>query len=272
MIRQNLHTHTRFCDGTGTPADMAQAALNAGLTSLGFSEHSRLPWDASWGITPEKASAYRSSVADVKAAFAGRLSVFCGLEWDAASPPEDAVGYDYIIGSVHHIRTANGYFATDDPPDAVRAVCAGCFQNDPNRMADAYFAGYRELAEQPFVDIVGHFDLLVKHNDTHRLFRETSPRFLDAAMDAMDILLKAGKLFEVNTGGMGRGWRSVPFPAPALLRELRLRNARMILSSDAHTPETVTAAFAEAEALLREIGFSETWELTERGFIPRPLS
>lgn len=272
MIRQNLHTHTRFCDGTGTPADMAQAALNAGLTSLGFSEHSRLPWDAHWGITPEKSAAYRSSVADTKAAFAGRLSVFCGLEWDAASPPKDAAGYDFIIGSIHHIRTENGYFAADDPSDTMQAVCAECFQGDPNRMADAYFAGYRELAEQPFVDIVGHFDLLVKHNDIHRLFSETSSRYMDAAMGAMDLLLKAGKLFEVNTGGMSRGWRKVPFPAPSLLRELRLRNARLILSSDAHTPETITAGFADAEAILREIGFSETWELTRRGFVPHPLN
>ena len=40
--RQNLHTHTTWDDGAASPMDMARAAMDAGLTSLGFSIHSPL--------------------------------------------------------------------------------------------------------------------------------------------------------------------------------------------------------------------------------------
>ena len=34
-MRQDLHTHTTFCDGANTPEEMVQAALAQGLDCLG---------------------------------------------------------------------------------------------------------------------------------------------------------------------------------------------------------------------------------------------
>lgn len=271
MIRQNLHTHTCFCDGQNTPMEMAQAALEAHLTSLGFSGHSDLPWDNDWGMTPEKVPAYRAAVAETKAAFAGRLEVFCGLEWDAVSLPETAGGYDYVIGSVHHIDMGGEYPSVDDTPEVSKAALAKYFAGDADAMAEAYFAQYAELAAKPFVDIVGHFDLLTKYDERHSLFDDASRRYTDAAMAGMELLLKAGKLFEVNTGAMARGWRTAPYPSPRLLAELKARNAHVLVTSDAHSADAVAYAFADMEALLRAIGFREIWELTDRGFVPLPL-
>ncbi|MGM9615367.1 MAG: histidinol-phosphatase HisJ family protein [Oscillospiraceae bacterium] len=271
MIRQNLHTHTCFCDGKNSPMDMAQAALDAGLTSLGFSGHSGLPWDNDWGMTDEKAPAYRAAVAEAKAAFAGRLEIFCGLEWDAVSAPETAEGYDYVIGSVHHIDMGGEYPSVDDTPEVSKAALADYFGGDADAMAEAYFAQYLALAKTPFVDIVGHFDLLTKYDEKYAFFDEASPRYLDAAMAGMEALLKADKLFEVNTGAMGRGWRTAPYPSPRLLAELNARKARVLITSDAHSADTINYAFSEMEALLRGIGFREIWELTDQGFVPRPL-
>lgn len=39
LYRQNLHTHNRYCDGSGTLEDFAQAAIAAGLDTLGYSCH-----------------------------------------------------------------------------------------------------------------------------------------------------------------------------------------------------------------------------------------
>ena len=66
MIRQNLHTHTVFDDGKNTPMEMAQAALEAGLSSLGFSGHSVLPWDNDWAMTEESERAYIAAVAEAQ--------------------------------------------------------------------------------------------------------------------------------------------------------------------------------------------------------------
>jgi len=54
MILQNLHTHSTFDDGQNTLEEMAFAAEKAGLTSLGLSVHSPLPFDSCWTITPAR--------------------------------------------------------------------------------------------------------------------------------------------------------------------------------------------------------------------------
>lgn len=270
MIRQNLHTHTVFDDGKNTPAEMAQAALDAGLTSLGFSGHSTLPWENDWSLTPERVTDYLAAVEETKRAFAGRLAVYSGLEWDAASSP-DVCGFDYVIGSVHHVAVGSEVVSVDESPEITREAISRLYGGDAAAMAEAYFAAVRALADVPFVDIVGHFDLLTKFDEKHAFFDETAPRYIDAAMGALVALVRADKLFEVNTGAIARGWRTTPYPSVPLLRELKARGARVLLSSDAHSTSGIAFAFPETEKLLRELGFRERWELTDRGFVPLPL-
>lgn len=272
MIRQNLHTHTLFCDGKNTVDEMARAAIAAGLTSLGFSGHSAMPWSNDWGMTPDKVPAYRAAVAAAREEYAGQLEIFCGLEWDSLSAPGDAEGYDYIIGSIHHIGI--GVVpppSVDEAPEATRTALDRFFGGDPDAMAEAYFAQYDTLAKQPFVDIAGHYDLLTKFDEKAHIFDETSPRYRDAALAGLEALCRADKIFEVNTGAMSRGWRASPYPSRRLLEELRARNARVLVTSDSHSADTVAFAFGEMEALLTDLGFREIWELTDRGFSPRPL-
>ena len=39
MIKQNLHTHSLYCDGKNTIEDMTLEAIQKGFTILGFSGH-----------------------------------------------------------------------------------------------------------------------------------------------------------------------------------------------------------------------------------------
>ena len=270
MIRQNLHTHTVFDDGKNTPMEMARAALDAGLSSLGFSGHSTLPWVNDWTLAPECVPDYLAAVEDTKRTFAGRLTVYSGLEWDAASE-QDISGFDYIIGSVHHVFTGGTPLSVDESPEATRAAIGRCYAGDASALAGAYYASVRALAALPFVDIVGHFDLITKFDEKHGFFDETAPRYRNAAMDALEALVRADKLFEVNTGAISRGWRTTPYPSVFLLRELKSRGARVLVSSDAHSTDGIAVAFSETEAMLRDLGFRERWELTDRGFAPVPL-
>ena len=41
----NFHTHTTFCDGTGTPEQMVVSAIEKGFDVLGFSSHSDMVRD-----------------------------------------------------------------------------------------------------------------------------------------------------------------------------------------------------------------------------------
>lgn len=268
MIRQNLHTHTLYDDGRNTPMEMARAALDAGLASLGFSGHSILPFPNDWSLSEEKLPAYLAAVEETKAAFAGRLAVYSGLEFDSLSR-QDTRGFDYVIGSVHHIALEDGVTPSiDNTPDETRGALARLFGGDNNAMLDAFFAQYDVLARNPDIDIVGHFDIISKFDETDGIFDGSDPFYLDRAMAAMETLLRADKIFEVNTGAMSRGWRTAPYPSERLLREILARGGRVTVTSDSHSAGTIAHAFAETEARLRALGFRELWEYAPGGFVP----
>lgn len=267
MIRQNLHTHTVFDDGTATTLAMARAALDAGLTSLGFSAHSTLPYRDNWEIKPGQMPAYLAAVREAKEAFRGRLSVYNGLEWDSTCDLPD-IEFDYIIGSIHHIVKDGQYLSIDFKPQVTKDILDIHFRGDKTAMLEAYFAQYEPVAQTPRVDIVGHFDLISKFDQVAHLFDGGDASYRDCAMAAMEKLLAADKIFEVNTGAMSRGYRTAPYPSEFLLRELLARKGRVLVTSDSHAVNTITHAFDEVEAMLLSLGFKEIWELTPTGFQP----
>ena len=261
---QNLHTHTLFDDGKNSPDDMAEAAIRAGFHSLGFSGHSTVPYDNDW--TLKDIPAYLQAITDAKCRFAGKLDIYNGLEWDIISK-QDLSPYEYIIGSIHHITIGDEYPSIDDTVEVADDCLARYFDGDKNSMIQAYFAQYDYLAGCDFVDIIGHFDLLNKFSR----FDEDSPLYKDCAMAALEKLAAKDKIFEVNTGAMSRGYRTVPYPNVFLLKELQAKKCRVLISSDAHSTNAIGYAFSDMAELLVSLGFHEAWYYTPEGFKPFAL-
>lgn len=42
MLKADFHTHTTYCDGKNTPAEMVKAAYDMGFTDFGISGHGGL--------------------------------------------------------------------------------------------------------------------------------------------------------------------------------------------------------------------------------------
>ena len=79
---QNLHTHTTYCDGKLTAEAMVQAAISKGATSIGFSEHSFVPFDIFYSMHNEEAQRYIDEVNALKEKYADKIEIFLGLEQD----------------------------------------------------------------------------------------------------------------------------------------------------------------------------------------------
>ena len=84
-------------------------------------------------------------------------------------------------------------------------------------------------------------------------------------------LIAAGKIFEINTGAISRGYRQTPYPAEPLLRLLREMDGKILFTADAHRACDVAFGYAEAVELACRCGFDTFWRLTEEGFVPAPL-
>ena len=270
IIAQSLHNHTVFDDGRDTPEAMARAALAAGLRGFGISAHSPMDGEP-WTVAPEKMETFRAEMARLKRDFAPALPVWCGLEFDMTSDRSWLAGFDYVIASVHALQTPSGLWALDDNRERSRRMIVLAFDGDADAAAEAYFAAVAGIADLPEADIVGHFDLITKFDEPEPLYNARSPRYQAAALAAMERLVQAGKIFEINTGAMSRGYRSAPYPAPELLRELREMGGRITITADAHSRENLAFAFDQAEAAAKAAGFTEIWEFDGAGFAPRAL-
>jgi len=270
LFTQNLHTHSTFDDGQNTLEEMIQAARKAGLTSIGFSVHTPMPFPACWTISQERIADYRAEAKRLKAAFGGKIDVFCGAEWDLYSAI-DPTGFDYVIGSIHHIAVEGALPCVDNSEEETRRMLSVHYHWDADALAEAYFSQYLTLAKVEEVDIVGHFDLLTKFDEREAFFASDSPRFFAAAAEAMDALIAADKIFEINTGAISRGYRTTPYPSRQLLTEICRRGGKITISSDAHRTEDIAYGFAEATALARACGFDALWQFDGREFVPTQI-
>lgn len=269
---QNLHTHTTFCDGKSTPEEMARAAAALGMDVLGFSGHGPMTPgpDSDWVMASEAVPAYREAVLRVKERYAGRLEVFLGIERDWFWAP-DGGDWDYVIGSVHYVKKDGAWLGVDHSEKIFLESVEQHYGGDFYAFAEDYYRLVGEIPERTGCQIVGHFDLITKFNEGDRLFDTGHPRYVRAALAALDRLAERGVICEINTGAMSRGYRSVPYPAFALLRAMRERDIPICVTGDSHSVDALLHAFPQAEELARSCGYREKMVLTRRGFEPAAL-
>ena len=267
---QNLHTHTTFCDGKNTPEELIHEAIRMDMDSLGFSSHAPLAGQEDWTMSPEDVPRYRTEILSLRERYTGRLEIFLGLEQDYYSPPPGN-GWDYLIGSVHCVEKGGRLLPVDYlPEDFVRSV-RQYYGGDYYAFAEDYYRLVGGIAERTGCQIVGHFDLITKFNEGDSLFDTGHPRYINAALEALDRLAQHDVIFEINTGAMSRGYRSAPYPAPALLRAMRERSLPICITSDCHDRSNLLYAFLQAEELARSCGYRERMVLTGQGFVPVEL-
>lgn len=238
MALRDLHTHSCFCDGENTPEEMVLAAIEKGLECIGICAHSPVDFDRDYFLPAERFGEFQAEMARLKAKYADRIEVLCGLELDIFSDV-DSSGFDYIIGSVHYVEADGDYISVDESFDILRNGCEKHFGGDYLALAERYYATLGCVAEKTGCDIIGHFDLITLNNDGNRMFVENNPRYVSAWKAAADALLESGKVFEINTGAQCKGRREVPYPAPAIQDYITARGGRFIRNSDAHKAENI---------------------------------
>lgn len=263
IVRANFHTHTTWCDGSDSPEAVIQAAIARNFDAIGFSSHAMLPENIlDWVLTPEKALAYAAEIRSLAAKYADRIRVFCGVEADyipgGANPDRStyaAISPDYIIGSVHFVAAADGAIVCVDntPKDLMEGITAH-FDGSVESYIRAYFRQVREMVSRFDFDIAGHLDLVRKFNAKNPYFDESCDWYAEELAETADAVVASGKLVEVNTGAISRGWLDDAYPSPAFRALLRQRGARFVLSSDAHSADAIDCAFdrfADSEEYVR---------------------
>ncbi len=250
---------------------MAEFAIAKGFDSLGFSIHA----STEYGIEAEGRDfpGYKAEILKLREEYAGRLEIFFGAELDyysAGIMPE--LGFDYKIASVHH-RRINGHFINYDlsAEDTAKTIERD-FCGDGLLYARSYYDLLADMPNRIKGDFVGHFDLVSKFSEKHpELFDVDSRPYKAYALEALHAVREKTELFEVNTGAMGRGYRTTPYPAPFILDEMRALGCKMLISSDCHSGNFLDIGMAECREYLKAHGFDTVYNLTRDGFVGEKL-
>jgi histidinol-phosphatase (PHP family) len=248
----DLHMHTPLCrHAVGEPVDYARRAVELGLTEIGFSDHSPMPRDDfdNWRMHDRQLDEYVGKVWLAQKTFP-QLQIRLALEVDYLPGHEDWIKqlaarhpWDYFIGSVHYISDS---WDIDNPEKISEWK-----KRDAFAVWQVYFDRLALAAESKLFNIIGHADLPKKFGI--RPAQDCTPlyeKFLDAAA-------KSGCAIELNTAGLRKDCKEI-YPSRDLLELAFRRNVPITFGSDAHAPAEVGLNLAEAVALARSVGYTET--------------
>ncbi len=262
-----------FCGhAQGDLRGVVQAAVDAGFTTYGLSEHA--PRFKPEHLYPEEQhlaprdlqvtfQRYVASALALRQQYEERLELLIGFETEAL--PVDtwaqqmqeirrAAPFDYMVGSVHSI----GDTWVDLNPATTERAAEACGGFEPMRCL--YFDRLAQLVETLRPEIVGHVDLI-------RRFEPADFRFGATAMQHAERVLEAarasGSALEVNAAPVRRGFGPV-YPGPQVLARACLMGVPVTLGDDSHGPDGVGVGLDACLEAIAAAGYHEVHYLTRR--------
>ncbi len=259
-MKGSFHTHTYRClHAYGTENDYVDAAVESGLDVLGFSDHGPFP-DKDYGLRMkyEELDNYIDEINKLKNKYIDRIRIYSGLEIEFH--PKYFEYYnellsehmlDYLALGEHTYTTASGemkniFFAekTSDYVDYAESIAQACS------------TGLFAFAAHPDIMFINTLDW-------------------DKNCDkACGIILCAAEKYniplEFNANGVRRGKRNYPdgvrypYPHERFWKQLSGSSQRVIVGSDAHTPEQLfDSAVEKSYELCKAFGLNVITDLWE---------
>ena len=265
MQNFNLHTHSIYSDGKSQPREILEEAVRQGLTTLGFSEHSPLPFDNNFSVKEADMPRYVAEISQLKTEFKAEIDIYCGLEADyltGVSEPfaetKEKYHLDYLIGGVHLVgQSANPdeiWFIDGPKWEVYDEGLQKFFDGDIRRAVRRFFEQSNEMIENEPFDIIAHFDKIKMHN-RDRYFHENEPWYRKLALETLDLIREKGLIMEINTRGIYKKRYNGFYPSPWLMEEACKMGIPAIISADAHHFSEITLEFAAAEEALKKAGY-----------------
>jgi len=258
----NYHTHTNFCDGRESIANIIARARQLNVFSIGLSSHAPLPFEKKWCIKPLQLDNY---IAEIRRAqiIDQSLEIYCGLEADyipgKISPSAFRNKLDYVIGSVHFVDAfADGQgWEIDGPYGDFLVGYKAIFHGNMKAVVQRYLELTRQMITRSCPDIVGHLDKIKMQNKEQSTFDESEAWYRDAIGETLNVIREAGCIVEVNTRGVYQKKTTTTYPSPWVIEELGKMNIPVTLSSDAHHPDDLVNWFPEAAGVLLQAGIKK---------------
>ena len=261
----DLHNHTAMCcHAFGEMEEYVNAAVERGIKIFGFAAHS--PWmpqdDEKMALSYQEVDFYITEVKRLQKKYADKIDILLGMEMDFLPDHTDEAiefdhkyGFDYIIGSIHHI---NGWGFDQETQLHLYQ------KHSVREIYEGYYDLVKQLAGSGLFDVIGHLDLVKKFG----YYPEDG--WGDLQEEVAQTIAENDVVVELNTSGLDKPAKEF-YPGTDFLKILKKYGVSMTLGSDAHAPDQVGRHFGPAVQLLKKIGYREVIAFKNRKRIPVSL-
>ena len=221
--RANYHTHTRRCGHAGgTDREYVERAIEAGFTTLGFSDHAPMPFpdghESGFRVPLAKTADYFASLRALRDEYRDRITIYVGLEVEYY-PALFPAFLDYIAPFAPDYLLLAQHFL-----DETESVGSFADTQDPARL-QTYYARVLEGVK------TGKF-LYVAHPDVFH-YTGDEAAYDDLTRDFLREIVRTGIPLELNRLGMSDGRI---YPRPRFWQLAGEAGARAVVGMDAHMP------------------------------------
>ncbi len=244
----NYHTHTFRCNhASGTDEDYVLRAIDQGLGTLGFSDHTPWPYTEDdytthMRMAQNELPLYVKSIRDLKERYRDRIDIQIGLEAEHfpqyTAWLEDRVnelGIEYLILGQHYSGNSERFYYYGA-------------ENDVRGMR--YFVDLLPKAiESGLYRYVAHPDLVFCQ------YPSFDENCRSASRDILDIVRELDMPIEYNVSGTWKRFRGMGYPCPGFWEMAAGTGVKVYLGFDAHEPGKIQRKlFTDSAEHLRGLG------------------
>jgi histidinol-phosphatase (PHP family) len=233
---RDYHLHTTLCKhAEGSMEEYVEAAIEAGLTEICFTEHMPFPngFDSAHRMEPNEMETYLEQIDRCRIKYR-EMSILVGIEADYIEGFERFIekflsrySFDIVIMSVHFIKKWTGnewVFDFEWTPQTLR-----------QRYRD-YFEALTKGIRTGLFDVVGHLDIVKRP-------KRPVMRSNDLDVDrALDNAKRVNMSVEINASGLRKPVNDF-YPSMSIIELAVEKGIPLVLASDAHKPEHVGFGF-----------------------------
>lgn len=253
----DMHTHSESSHDSVCPVeDMAKAAEKNGLAGFAVTDHC----DVEFCETVDLHEVVRSShAAAEKAKEKFNIEILRGIEicemfWYPAAAEKVLRDFDYdvVIGSVH----AAAYDGCKKPYSQIKPGDV-----DPKEYMRIYFNDMLKMVREWDFDILAHMTCPLRYFNGKYGMNVNVTDYEEQIREILSEIIPRGIALEVNTSCVYPGSGYAEFlPNDKILRMYKDMGGELItVGSDAHIAENSALSFDKAYAMLKDIGFKNTY-------------
>ncbi len=228
MIKTNWHTHTSRCGhAVGTDEEYVQAAIQAGITTLGFSDHAayREPYPTERMDITEVPD-YTNSILSLKEKYKDQIDIYLGMEVECYKDQWDTLAryrreMDYCILGQHNlsIHGRSSYDLTN------------------RKQLEKYTDLLEYACEHALCDYIAHPDVCMwSYPRIDGSVREIAARMADISVKYnMPMELNAGSGVRRGEVRYADGYR-YPYPVRVFFEEFAKKKCPVVIGLDVHDP------------------------------------